>query len=121
MDQGEEILDGGVEIVPGIRRVRATVAALIDRDHRVTTRVEVLGDTVPEAKIRRQSVDENEGDRGRLPRVLLDLKTHTRCDLETPLERRCPRAIVWRGHMVTVHIAHDRIIGTIAPTPESRG
>jgi len=54
------------------------VAPLIDRDDRVTQRVEMRGDAVPEPQVRRQSVHQHERRGGALARSLFGVEEDAR-------------------------------------------
>ena len=60
LDQRLKVADGGIQAIARLRRVRAAVAALVDGHHRVTSRMEVLGDAIPEPQVRGEPVDEDE-------------------------------------------------------------
>ena len=55
------------------------MAALVHRHHRVAAAMEILGDAVPQAEVRRQAVDEHEGRRPGRAGALLDVKRHPIC------------------------------------------
>jgi len=68
-DQRAKVGDRRVEVVAPLRSVGPAVAPLIDRDDRVTQRVEMRGDAVPESYIGRQSVHQHERRGGALGAV----------------------------------------------------
>ena len=74
VDEGQEIAHGGVHVVARLRRVGAAVATLVDGDHRVAARVQGLRHAVPEAEVRGQPVDQDEGRRLRVAVAPLDVE-----------------------------------------------
>ena len=75
------------------------MAALVDDDHGVACRVEMLGHAVPEARVGRQAVDEHEGRRRSIAGPHLDVQLDTRRDHDAPLDHvlpTIPPAPSWR-------------------------
>ena len=80
LDQRQEVADGSVEAIARLRRVGAAVAALVDGHHRVTARMELLGNAVPEPKVRGEPVDEDERHGGGIAVAPLGIERDARGD-----------------------------------------
>ena len=108
LDQLEEVGDRGVQVVAGVWRVGAAVAALIDDDHGVARRVKMLGHAVPEPRVGREAVDEHEGHRRPIADPHLDVQLDTRRDRDAPLDHRCRRRLRWLRHGANPSIAGEQ-------------
>ena len=85
LDHGPDIGDHRVHVVTGLRRVRAAVAPLIQRDDRVAAGPKILGDAVPQAEVRREAVDQHERRRAGISLASLHVEPDVRRHLDPKL------------------------------------